>query len=214
MHSILLQIKLDENCKEISSVIEESGLLVVTAPKGIGNEKLNEFLLGFTSEELRKIKHIQDKNKEIFRKKSHNMIKKSEEELKLPFGVSLQIRTQTKKLFDCRTEIYGITFGGIMLLAAPLQYMQDSIVERIVRYSVYLMACNYQKQWSRINTINTSIGIYPDFTPEKVESITVSDEDRYKIPVSEKTIKEIKSDYEKAVKELIDEMDKKPISYF
>ena len=214
MDSILFRIY-RKDCKEVSSSIAENGLLEVTVPKtDTADAALNKYLRELSADKRAEIVELQKKNNEAFRKKVKKLIDKYQKDFDLPFITTLQIRKQTKKLNDGRVELHGIVFEGKMLLAPPLQYMSDDVIKKIVRCTVYMLAVDYETKWSEINSITVGTGRYPDMDSFKTESAPVPKEEKYRILYPYNEINLIKADYEKAVKQYIDEMKKAPIGCF
>ena len=213
MDSILFRIY-KKDCKKVSSSIAENGLLEITVPKTDSDAKLNKFLTELSTEKRDEIISLQKKNNEAFRKKVKKLIDKYQKDFDLPFVTTLQIRKQTRKLNDCRIELNGRVFEGKMLLAPPLQYMSDDVIKKIVRYTVYLLAVDYENKWSEIKSITVGIGTYPDMDSFKTESAPVPKGDKYRILYPYNEINLMKADYEKAIKRYIDEMNKAPIGCF
>ena len=199
----------------MSSSIAENGRLEITVPKtDTADTALNKYLRDLSGEKRDEIVTLQKKNKEAFRKKVKKLIDKYQKDFDLPFVTTLQIRQQTKKLNDCRVELHGIVFEGKMLLAPPLQYMSDDVIKKIVRCTVYILAVDYETKWSKINSITVGTGKYPYMNSFKTESAPVAKEEKYRIQYPYNEINLIKADYEKAIKQYIDEMNRAPIGCF
>ena len=214
MDSILFRIH-KKDCKEVSSSITENGFLEITVPKtDTADTALNKYLRDLSGEKRDEIVTLQKKNNEAFRKKVKKLIDKYQKEFDLPFVTTLQIRKQTQKLNDCRVQLHGIVYEGKVLLAPPLQYMPDDVIEKIVRCTVYMLALDYENKWSEINSITVGTGKYPDMDSFETKSATVSKEEKYRILYPYNEINLIKADYEKAIKQYIDEMNGAPIGCF
>lgn len=92
--------------------------------------------------------------------------------------------------------------------------MPDDVIEKIVRCTVYMLALDYENKWSEINSITVGTGKYPDMDSFETKSATVSKEEKYRILYPYNEINLIKADYEKAIKQYIDEMNRAPIGCF
>lgn len=213
MDSILFRIH-KSDCQKVSSSVADNGLLEITVPKDDADAAVNDYLNNLSPEKHEEIAVLQKKNTEAFRKKVKAMIDEYQKDFDLPFVTTLQLRKQTKKLNDCRIEVKGIIFEGKMLLAPPLQYMPDDVVRKIVRCTVYMLALEYETKWSEIQSMTVGTGRYPDMGSFKNQSAPIPKEDRYRILYPYNEINLIKADYEKAVKQYIDEMNKAPIGCF
>ena len=199
----------------MSSSIAENGLLEITVPKtDTADTTHNKYLCELSGEECDEIVTLQKKNNEAFRKKVKKLIDKYQKDFDLPFVATLQIRKQTKKLNDCRVELHGIVFEGKVFLAPLLQYMPDDVIEKIVRCTVYMLALDYENKWSEINSITVGTGEYLDMDSFETKSATVSKEKKYRIQYPYNEINLIKADYEKTIKQYIDEMNRAPIGCF
>lgn len=199
----------------MSSSIAENGLLEITVPKtDTADTALNKYLCELSGEERDEIVTLQKKNNEAFCKKVKKLIDKYQKDFDLPFVTTLQIRKQTKKLNDCRVELHVIVFEGKVLLAPLLQYMPEDVIEKIVRCTVYMLALDYENKWSEINSITVGTGKYLDMDSFETKSATVSKEKKYRIQYPYNEINLIKADYEKTIKQYIDEMNRAPIGCF
>ncbi|MDD2978775.1 MAG: hypothetical protein PHN80_02265 [Hespellia sp.] len=206
MDSLFFSV-IKEDCQEMSSSQNESGLLEVVAPKNCDDKEIIKHIMG-----LGTTAHDKQKNaKEAFRKKVSKMIDKYKEEFNLPFIIKLRLQTKTKKLNDCNVECHGIVFEGNLLIAAFLQYFPDELVEKIIRCTVYMMACEYEERTFELKSLTIGTLSFPDGKIESSEHFDLPEDAKYSISLEYSEIQKIKSDYELAVKQIVDGMKRKPI---
>lgn len=200
-----------EECQEMSLSQKENGLLEIVLPKSCDDKELSKYINGLGMEEYNKIVDKQKKSKEVFRKNVAKLIEKYKKEFNLPFEIKLRLQTKSNKLNDCNVEVHGIVFKGNMSIATLLQYFPDDIVEKIIRCTVYMIACEYEELFGRINGITMGVLEYTDSESEHCYYSEIEEEKKYRISLETSEIQKIKSDYELAVKQLFEEMKKKPI---
>ena len=196
-----------EDCQEVSSSQNENGLLEIVAPKNCDDKEIIKHIMGLGTTEYDK----QKRAKEAFRKKVSKMIDKYREEFNLPFIIKLRLQTKTKKINDCNVECHGIVFEGNLLIAAFLQYFPDELVEKIIRCTVYMMACEYEERTFELKSLTIGTLSFPDGKIESSEHFDVPEDAKYSISLEYSEIQKIKSDYELAVKQIVDGMKRKPI---
>ena len=207
--SIFVRIEKDD-CQEITSSQLENGLLEIVAPKNCSDADLNKYLNGLESE-FCIIEKQQKKATKIFRKKVIQLIDKYKEELNLNFSIELRLQTKTKKLNNCNVAVHGIMFIGHMTFIAILQYASDDVLEKIVRYTMYDLACQYEQLWSEINEVTMCSFKYPDGEGFTAYSSEIPQEAKYQITISYSELQNIQSEYDEAVKQFCDYMKKNPI---
>lgn len=210
MESIFFSV-IKEDCQEVSSSQKENSLLEVVAPKNCTDREILKYIKSLNPEEYSKIVDKQKKTKEAFRKKVNKMIDKYREEFNLPFLISLRLQTKTKKLNDCNVELHGIVFEGHLSIAVILQYFPDELVEKIIRCTVYMIACEYEDLFSKIKGLTVGALSFPDGEIESVKYSDIPEEAKYRISVEYSEIQKIKSDYNLAVKQVLDEMKRQTI---
>lgn len=211
MSTVFLSIT-KADCDEISYTLAKNGLMEITIPLDRDNDDVNTFLHDIDVTNLYKIADKQKKCTEAFRKKVKKMIDKCRKDFDLPIDIDLQLRVNTKKLCDGHVDVHGIVFDGKMLLASNLQYFSDDIVGKIVRYAVFVVACDYESKWSRINSVDVSIGkMSTEFEPEREEHYAIPQKEKYRITMSPDEVKGIRSDLEKAFDQFQKVMKKTPI---
>ncbi len=211
MYNIFFRIK-KTDCEDISYKFEKNGLLEITVPRASGNAEINDFFRNLGAEQLEELADKQKKYKEAFRKKTKKKINKYLKEFDLPFLVDLQLRNQTKKLNDCHVDVHGIVIEGKMLLVSVLQFVSDEIVDKIVRCTVYMLACDYENVSNNMKSITVAVNKFP----EEIENISethyeVPKEMKYEITIPYDEIKKIQANYEEAVKQFVSEMKADPI---
>lgn len=202
------------DCKKISSSVAENGLLEIKVPTDVTNEDFNKYINSLGAAKYAEIADKQKKSKEAFRKYTKKIIDKYADEFGLDFGISLQLREKTNKLNDCRIELNGMVFEGKMLFGIPIQYMPDDVVESIIRYTVYLLAIEYETRWSEIHSFTVGTGRFPDMDSFTEKSAPVSEEAKYRITIPKAKIDKMAAEYNKAVKKYNAEMQKAPIGSF
>lgn len=211
MENIVYSI-IKADCQEISSSLNENGLLEFTIPKNCTDEEFSRYLCSLGAEERSKITDKQKKTKEAFRKKVNEMIDKYKKEFDLTLFIKLRLQNKTKKVNDYNVQIQGIEFNGNLSIISILQYFPDELVEKIIRCTVYMIACQYQELYSQVKGMSVGTFKFPD---EEIESKTykISEEEKYRIPVPYSEIEKIKTDYEAACNQFFEDLDKHPISY-
>ncbi len=206
MDSLFFSV-IKEDCREVSSSQNENGLLEIVAPKNCDDKAIIKHIMGLGTVEHDK----QKKAKEAFRKKVSEMIDKYKEEFNLPFIIRLRLQAKTKKLNDSSVERHGIVFEGNLSIAAILQYFPDELVEKIIRCTVYMIACEYEERSFEIKSLSVGTRSFPDGNIESSEHFEVPEEAKYSISLEYSEIQKIKSDYESAVKQILDGMKRQPI---
>lgn len=206
MDSIFFSV-IKEDCQEVSSSQNENGLLQIVVPQNSNDREIVKYIKSLGNEVYDK----QKKEKEAFRKKVSKMIDKYKEEFNLPFMIKLRIQAKTKKLNDSSVESHGIVFEGNLSIAAILQYFSDELVEKIIRCTVYMIACEYEERSFEVKGVSAGTRSFPGGKIESSEHFEVPEEVKYSISLEYSEIQKIKSDYESAVKEIIDGMKKQPI---
>lgn len=136
------------------------------------------------------------------------MIEKYEEEFKLPLLVKLRLATKTKKLNECNVEIAGLDFITNVSIMAILQYVSIELVETVVRYTVYALACQYEQLCYEHPTRGFNV---IDGKTGEDKQIGVMEGPKYEIPIKYDEVKKIQQEYESAFKKIIDELDKQKI---
>ena len=139
------------------------------------------------------------------------MVNKYTKEFELPFEIKRRIQSKTKKLNDCNDEFHGWVYESNLLIKSLLQYLPDKLVEKIIRYTVYLIAWQYEESYRQVKTMSIGSFEYPD----GVKSIThfkVAEEAKYHISVPYSEIKKMESAYKVACKQIIEDLEKRPIS--
>ncbi len=199
------------DCQEISSSLNDNGLLEVTIPKNCTNEELSKYFYNFGEEEQSKIVDKQKKAKEVFRKKVKKMIEKYRKEFDLDLIISLRIQNDTKKLNDCRVEVHGISFDSNLLVSSFLQYSPDELVEKMIRSTVFEIACQYAELWDKIKSM--SAGVFEPSGGETKTQYKVSEKGKYRVSVPDSEIKKINEDYETACKQIVEDLSKRSIRY-
>ena len=199
------------DCNKISYTIADNGLMEISAPQDSKDTDINTFLSALGQEEFEGIADRQKKLKEKFRKKTHEQIKRYADEFEIPFLIDLQLRNKTKKLNDFHVDVHGICFEGKMQLVAILQYFPEDVVDKIVRYSVYGVAIDYENVCSRIKGIKVSTFQFPDIENAKEKHYGTPYEAKYRISMPYDQIKKIQADYEKAVIKFGDIIEASPI---
>lgn len=202
-----------EDCQKMSFSQKENGLLEIVMPKDYDNKELSKFISGLGSEEYSKIVDKQKKAKEVFRNKAKQMIDKYREEFKLPFLINLRIQTKTKKFNDCSVELHGIVFEGHLSLVFFLQYFSDELLEKIIRCTVFIMACEYEQRFSELDVVTTNVFNISDGGIKRINCTKIPKEAKYRITLEYSEIEKIKADYDAAYKQILDDMKKYPIMY-
>lgn len=201
------------DCQEISSSLNENGLLEFTIPKNCTNEELSKYFRSLGVEEHSKIADKQKKAKEVFRKKVEKMIDKYRKEFDLPFIIRLRLQNETKKLNDCNVDLHGIVFTGHLSIVSILQYSPDELVEKIIRCTVFMIACQYEERCSQIKGMTTSVFMFPDGEIENSTYFEIPEDTKYRISVPYSKIEKINTDYEAACNQFLENLDKRPINY-
>lgn len=141
--SIFLQIK-KRNCQEITSSQLDNGLLEVVVPENCSNSDIDQYVDGIISSEFAVIENKQKKATEMFQKKAEQLIEKYKKHFNLNLQISLCIQTNPQKLNDCRVEFHETSFDANMSLTKYLQFVSDDILEKVVRLTVFDIACEYE----------------------------------------------------------------------
>lgn len=210
MESMFFCLK-KEDCLVIDSSQKGNGLLEIVAPKNCSDRELLEYIRGLGMEEYNKIIDRQKKAKEVFRKKVKKMIDKYKEEFDLPLMIDLRLQMRTKKLNDCNVELYGIFFKGNLSIAAGLQYYPDELIEKIIRCTIYALACKYERRFSSIKNMTTNTFSIPDGQMKSCEYYEVPEDAKYRVLLEADEAQRIISDYEAAIKQILNDMEKQPI---
>ena len=197
--SIFVRIK-REDCQSIISSQLDSGLLEIVIPKNCAESEINKHLNSIRSE-FAAIGVKQKEETEIFRKKVKKLIDQYAKEFELHFLIKLRLQKKTKKLNDCNVEVHGVVFQGNVSLMAILQFVDDTILERIVRYTVYDMACQYEQLWSEIKERRSTVLLFPDNEVIEETRYDIPEAAKYHIAVPYSEIQKIQSDYYDAVKQ-------------
>lgn len=198
------------DCQEINSSLNENGLLELTIPKNCTDEERSKYFRSLGAEERSKIADKQKKAKEAFRKKVNKMIDKYKKEFNLPLMIKLRLQNKTEKLNNCSVELHGLVFDSNLSIISILQYFPDELVEKIIRCTVYMIACQYEELCSQIKGISTGMFKFPD---GEIESNTyeVSEEAKYRISVPYSEIEKIKADYEAACYQFREDLKKRQL---
>lgn len=207
--SIFFRIKY-ENCQEITSSQLDNGLLEVVVPENCSNSDIEQYLNSISSE-FDVIEKKQKKATEIFRKKVEQLIEKYKKHFNLNLLINLRIQTKTRKLNDCHVELHGISFDANMSLKKHLQFVSDDILEKIVKCTVYDLACKYETLCSRINGIVVGASTFPDFEKVDTSYYNFPKSAKYVLTIPADELEKMKSDYYDASKQLNDFLKKNPI---
>lgn len=210
--SIFFRIK-NEDCKEVTLSQLENGILEIIAPKDYGNAEINKYLNDHAAE-LIEIEDKQRKATEIFRKKVKKLIDKYSEEFKLNFVTNLRLQVKTKKLNEGKVELHGILFNGNLSLMSATQFIPEEVVEKIVRYTIYTMACQYEQIWSEIKGFKVGSFKFPDIGDVTETHYGVDESGKYRLDISNDEVTKIQEDYKDAVKQFCDYMENNPTYAF
>lgn len=200
-----------EDCQVVSSSQKKNGLLEIVMPKSYDNKKLLEYIKGFGVEKYNEIVGKQKENKEVFQKKIKKMLDKYKKEFNLPFLIRLRVQAKTKKYVDWDLKIQGVIFECNLLMDATLQYRSDEELEKIIRYYVYEIACEYENLYSRINGVTTEYVNIIDHTIEKNYYTEIPKEKKYVVTAEASEIQKLKSEYELTIMQICIDIEKKPI---
>ena len=197
------------DCKEVSSSIKENGLLEITAPKNCTDKKISEHLRTL---DIDAILEKQKKAKETFRKKIKKLIAKYAKEFDIPFPIDLRFIAKPKYLCNGEAEVNGIIFSGRVSFVTVLQFCPDAMVEKLVKYAVYMVAIRYEEICC--NNPSFSVKTHDMMSGEDtlVGSIDVP-ESKYSINLKPSEVKKLQADYNEAVNQFHKEMEKQFISY-
>lgn len=207
---IFLSIR-KEDCQEITSSQLDNGLLEIVGPKSCSDAELSKYLSSISSE-LSAIEKKQKKKTEVFRKKVKQLIDKYEEEFKLNVFVKLRLQEKTQKLNDCNLNLYGIEFEANVALMAALQYVPEDIAEKIIRYTVYDLACMYEQRCSEIKGFTASTIRFTESDVINESKVEVPEKAKYMITMPYSEIEKIQEDYKDAVKQFCDYLKKNHIA--
>lgn len=210
MESVFFTV-IKEDCHEVSLSQKENGLLEIVILKECDDKEAVKYLCSLDAEECKKIVDKQKKAKEVFRNKVKILIDKYAEEFTLPFSIKFRIQTISKKINDCNVELHGNIFEGNLSIYAVLQFFSDEIVEKIIRNTVYSMACKYEIKYSEIKYSITNVINLKDRTIESSSYAEIPEELKYRVSLEYSEIKKIEADYDSAVKIVIDVLKKQPI---
>lgn len=210
--SIFFRIK-NEDCKEVSLSQLENGILEITAPKNYSNAEIKSYLNDH-AEELTEIEDKQKKATEVFRKKVKKLIDEYSEEFKLNFVTNLRLQVKTRKLNEGKVELHGILFNGNLSLMSATQFIPEEVVEKIVRYTIYAMACQYEQLWSDIKGFKVGAFKLPDIQEVTETHYGVDESGKYHITMPYEEIQKIQEDYKEAVKQFCEYMDSNPTYAF
>lgn len=212
MENIFYSI-IKSDCQEISSSLNENGLLEFTIPKNCTDEEFSKYFRSLGTEEHSKIADKQKKSKEVFRKKVNKMIDKYRKEFDLPFMIDLRIQSKTQKINDCNGEFHGWVYESNLMIISILQYFPDELVEKIIRYTVYLIACQYEESYSKIKYMSVGALEFPDGEESIKQQYEVPEEAKYHVSVPYSKIKKMETDYKAACNQFSGDLKKHPIHY-
>lgn len=191
----------------------ENGILEVITPTDCDNSEVSRYLNEHGAE-LTDIEDKQKKATEFFRKKIKKLIDKYSEEFKLNFVTKLRLQVKTQKLNDGKVELHGILFEGNLALMAATQFVPEEVVEKIVRYTIYSMACQYEQIWSEIKGFKVGSLKVPDIEEVTKTNYPVSESGKYLITMPYDEVKKIQEDYKDAVKQFCDYIENNPTCEF
>ena len=130
----------------------------------------------------------------------------------LTLFIKLRLQNKTKKVNDYNVQIQGIEFNGNLSIISILQYFPDELVEKIIRCTVYMIACQYEELYSQVKGMSVGTFKFPDGESES-KTYKIPEEEKYRISVPYSEIEKIKADYEAACNQFLEDLDKRPISY-
>ncbi|MEE1249178.1 MAG: hypothetical protein UHU19_08135 [Lachnospiraceae bacterium] len=210
--SVFFRIKNDD-CNEVTLSQLENGILEIIAPKNYGNAEIKQYLNDHAAE-LEGIEDKQKKATEVFRKKVKKMIDVYSEEFKLNFVTNLRLQVKTRKLNEGKVELHGILFNGNLSLMSATQFIPEEVVEKIVRYTIYTMACQYEQLWSEIKGFKVGSFKVPDIGDVTETHYAVEETGKYRITMPYDEIQKIQDEYKDAVKQFCEYMDNNPTYSF
>lgn len=201
----------NEESEELSSSQKEDSLLEIVVPTKCDDKTILEYIKSLGKEEYNEIVYKQNKAKEVFRKKVNKIIKKCKEKFKLPFVIYLRIPSKPKKLIEYNLESHGIIFEGNISISVIFQYFSEELIEKIIRYLVYMIACEYERKVGLAKDVMFICSEYPDGEIKNVICCDELEEGKYHVVLGNNEIQEIKSDYELAIKQISSDMKNRPI---
>lgn len=191
-----------KDCQEVSSYQKDNGLLDIVTPIEYDDNEVINYIKNL--DEYNFVVDKQKKAKEVFRKKVRKLIDKYSVEFNLPFYSKLRIQEKSNKLNICNLEVQGIVFEGIISISAIMQFFSDEIIEKIIKFSVYIIACKYEKLLSELGGVVVCSLNSRDKDAEYTRYEEIPEEKKYKISLENNEVEIIKSEYEFAFKEIID----------
>lgn len=206
MNEIFLNIT-KTDCKEVSYTMnEDNGLLEITTPRNYTEKEINEYVDTLDDATWAK----QKKAKEMFRKRVQEMIRIYAKDLDIPFRIDLRFLSKPKHICNGEAEVNGMLFSGRINILTVLQFCPDDIVKKIVRYAVYMVAVRYEELCCNITGFSLYTHDMLSGRDTEVCSVDVP-ESKYSIGLTPSEIQQIQSDYDKAFKQFIEEMNKQQI---
>lgn len=197
------------DCIEASSTInDDNGLLEITTPRNYTEKEINEYLHTLDDAVLDK----QKKAKEVFRKRVQEMISIYAKELDIPFSMDLRLLSKSKHLCNGEAEVNGIVFSGRISILTVLQFCPDDIVQKIVRYAVYIVAIRYEELCRNITGFSLYTHDMLIGRDTEVGGVDVP-ESKYSINLTPGEIEQIQTDYDRAFKQFAEEMKKQQVCY-
>lgn len=192
----ILDSKNNDQC--VSYTAREDGLLELSMPNCASYEVQYHismfFALVLDKDEIKKIISKQNKMQEDFRKRVNQMVDKYRKEFDLNFDIKVGLITKARKINDANLKQHGEILQSHLILRDSLQYAPDEIVDRIIRYTIFYIARQYETFYCS------------DELGEIVDP-------KYKVPISDIEICKIVVDYKAAVEELEKSLKAYPIKY-
>ena len=149
-----------------------------------------------------------DITKEAFREKATKLIDKVKKEFGITIHTKLTIKSRSKELCKGRAEVSGIVFTGNIMLCDVLIGFSDEVVEKAIRYAVYMMAIDYENKCSEIKGVSMKTADFPDGKEKDSVLMEVPAELKFQLNVSHQEYMKIVDDFNSAIKQINGELSK------
>lgn len=149
-----------------------------------------------------------DKMKEAFREKVLKIIDEMKKEFDLKLYTTLTIKSNTRELCKAHAEVHGIDISGKIMLCAILQEFSDDILDKVIRYAVYMLAVDCEDKCSRIKGIKACLVAYPDTEVKSTYTADAPEGLKYCLNVTHQEYLRIVDEYNAAIKQINEELKK------
>lgn len=197
-----------KNCKEISSVLNDNGLLEVTVPQKFSDASITKYFRDIDADKYEEIVKIQKKGSTAFRTKVQDLVEKYRNEFKLDFIIKTRLPKKMHNIEDYHLECHGIVFEGRFSISLIFQFYSDELLEKMVKYYVYKIANEYEVQCERITGMTVGV-IESDGNTSKSKISDVGPV--YRIPISYEELDTLERDFISSFNEFVEGYNKNPV---